>query len=162
MKQSLKGGNTLTTFLRSRKEKKKEDVRFHTSKLHVALSLTQLAAAVSSIVNNGSTEAHEMGVAVASAAALMTTVWAEAAEVLGAQRSQVMSSINSGQAIRTPVDMVALTATAATCTASYTLINVNSSIILFVITRPLKGFDLPSHSLFKNNTSPVEPDLERA
>lgn len=118
MTERLKG-KTLSTFIRSRKEKKKEDIRFNTSKLHVALSLTQLAAAVSNFVSHGSTEAQDMGVAVASAAALMTTVWAETAEVLGAQRSQIMSSIESGQAIHTPIDMVAITATAATCTVSF-------------------------------------------
>ncbi|KAK3042020.1 hypothetical protein RJ639_001722 [Escallonia herrerae] len=117
----------LTNFLRSRREKKKEDVRHHTAKLDVALSLTQLAAAIASFATYGDPEAQEIddrgtaepnqdiGVAAASAAALVTTVWAEAAESLGAHRDQVASAINSGLAIRTSIDMLALTATAATC-----------------------------------------------
>ncbi|KAK3042801.1 hypothetical protein RJ639_001074 [Escallonia herrerae] len=120
-------GKSLTNFLGSRREKKKEDVQLHTAKLDVALSLTQLAAAIANFTTYGDTEAQEiddrgtaelnqaMGVAAASAAALVTTVWAEAAESLGAHRDQVASAINSGLAIRTSIDMLALTATTATC-----------------------------------------------
>ncbi|KAK2972827.1 hypothetical protein RJ640_028355 [Escallonia rubra] len=126
-------GKSLTDFLRSRREKKKEDVRLHTAKLDVALSLTQLAAAIANFATYGDTEAQEiddrgtaelnqaMGVAAASAAALVTTVWAEAAESLGAHRDQVASAINSGLAIRTSIDMLALTATAATCNSRLNL-----------------------------------------
>ncbi|CAK9180278.1 unnamed protein product [Ilex paraguariensis] len=123
-------GKPLTSFIRSHKEKRREEVRFHTAKLHAALSLTQLAAAIAGFATNGSTELYninhtdhggtgswnqEKGVVVASAAALMTTVCAEAAEYLGAQRSQVACAVNSGLAIQTPIDMITLTATAATC-----------------------------------------------
>ncbi|KAK4375746.1 hypothetical protein RND71_006423 [Anisodus tanguticus] len=58
---------------------------------------------------------HNMGSVVASAAALMTSVCAEAAESMGAGRAQVASAVNSGLAIQTPMDMIAVTATAATC-----------------------------------------------
>lgn len=120
-------GKSLKSFLRSRKEKKKEETRLRTSQLHAALSLTQLAAAIAEIsrgkqdftqVDKGTSGANGrgMGEVVASAAALVTTAFAEAAESLGAQKAQVQAAVNSGMAIQTPIDMIAATATAATCT----------------------------------------------
>ncbi|THG18680.1 hypothetical protein TEA_022489 [Camellia sinensis var. sinensis] len=135
MKGSLKL-KPLTQIFRSRSKKKKEEFRLHTAKLHAALSLTQLAAAIAGFATSGtSTEAQQdhiehitssrastlalwdqdAGVVVASAAALLTTVCAEAAESLGAKRAHVASAVKSGLATQTPVDMVTLTATAATC-----------------------------------------------
>ncbi|KAA8540127.1 hypothetical protein F0562_026819 [Nyssa sinensis] len=118
MKGWLKG-KSITSFLRSRREQKKEQVRLHTAKLDAALSLTRLAAAIAGFSTNGSLQApacnKDMGVVVASAAALMTTVCAETAESLGAHRALVASAVNSGLTARTPLDMITLTATAATC-----------------------------------------------
>ncbi|CAK9187744.1 unnamed protein product [Ilex paraguariensis] len=123
-------GKSLTSLLRSHREKKKEEMRFQTAKLHAALSLTRLAAAIAGFSTNVSIDIQDTnhfdcggtgdwnqdkGVVVASAAALMTTVCAEAAESLGAQRSQVACAVNSGLAIQTPTDMITVTATAATC-----------------------------------------------
>ncbi|CAA2965789.1 Hypothetical predicted protein [Olea europaea subsp. europaea] len=119
-------GKSLKSFLRSRKEKKKEETRLRTSQLHAALSLTQLAVAIAEIsrgkqdftqVDKGTSGANGrgMGEVVASAAALVTTAFAEAAESLGAQKAQVQAAVNSGMAIQTPIDMIAATATAATC-----------------------------------------------
>ncbi|PHT79889.1 hypothetical protein T459_17941 [Capsicum annuum] len=116
-------------FFRSNQEKK-EKLRLQTAKLHAVLSLTQLASGIVGFASNSSSEIrdthqinydregkwnHNMGNVVASAAALMTTVCAEAAESLGARRAQVASAVNSGLAIQTPMDMIAVTATAATC-----------------------------------------------
>lgn len=141
MKGWLKG-KSLSNLFGSQREKKKEEVRLHTAKLHAALSLTQLAAAIAGFATNGnsSTEAQDhikhaissngggratvlewdqdMGVVVASAAALLTAVCAEAAEALGAKRARVASAVKSGLATQTPVDMITLTATAATCNIS--------------------------------------------
>ncbi|XP_022844564.1 uncharacterized protein LOC111367754 [Olea europaea var. sylvestris] len=119
-------GKSLKSFLRSRKEKKKEETRLRTSQLHAALSLTQLAVAIAEIsrgkqdftqVDKGTSGANGrgMGEVVASAAALVSTAFAEAAESLGAQKAQVQAAVNSGMAIQTPIDMIAATATAATC-----------------------------------------------
>ncbi|KAF5960277.1 hypothetical protein HYC85_001486 [Camellia sinensis] len=126
MKGSLKL-KPLTQIFRSRSKKKKDEFRLHTAKLHAALSLTQLAAAIAGFATSGtSTEAQQdhiehitssrastlalwdqdAGVVVASAAALLTTVWAEAAESLGAKRAHVASAVKSGLATQTPVDMV--------------------------------------------------------
>nr|XP_016484923.1 PREDICTED: VAN3-binding protein-like [Nicotiana tabacum] len=112
------------SFFRSSHQEKKEKLRLQTAKLHALLSLTQLASAISGFASNSSSGildsqqinwSHNMGNVVASAAALMTTVCAEAAESLGAGRAQVASAVNSGLAIQTPMDMIAVTATAATC-----------------------------------------------
>ncbi|VVA11437.1 PREDICTED: VAN3-binding [Prunus dulcis] len=103
--------------------KKKDDIRLHTARVHAALSVTRLAAAIASVASNcknSSIESAEdvdpiIGDIVASAAALVTTVCAEAAESLGAQKTNVSSAINSGLAIQTTDDMITLTAAAATC-----------------------------------------------
>lgn len=125
----------LGKFFRSHQEKK-ERLRLQTAQLHAALSLTQLASAIAGFASSSSSEAqewyhinsetggewsHGTGSVVASAAALMTTVCAEAAESLGARRAKVGSAVNSGLAIRTPMDMIAVTATAATWKAFYTI-----------------------------------------
>ena len=60
-----------------------------------------------------------MGNIVASAAALIATICAEAAESIGANRTHVASAVNSGLATQDPADMMTLTATAATCDLSY-------------------------------------------
>ncbi|CAN4099189.1 unnamed protein product [Withania somnifera] len=116
-------------FFRSDQEKK-EKLRLQTAKLHAILSLTQLASGIVGFASNSSSEiresqqinydsegkwSHNMGNVVASAASLMTTVCAEAAESLGAGRAQVASAVDSGLAIQTPMDMIAVTASAATC-----------------------------------------------
>ncbi|CAN4100642.1 unnamed protein product [Withania somnifera] len=128
MKGWLKGKSPFW-FFRSNQEKKQK-LRLQTAKLHAVLSLTQLASGIVGFASNRSSEirdshqinyeregkwSHDMGNVVASAAALMTTVCAEAAESLGAGRAQVASAVNSGLAIQTPMDMIAVTATAATC-----------------------------------------------
>ncbi|KAL8538305.1 hypothetical protein ACS0TY_000329 [Phlomoides rotata] len=108
------------------KENKKEEKRLHTAQIHAALSLTQLAAAIAGISSskeksspfrNGKagTSREDMGDVLSSAAALVTNVCVEAAESLGAKRAQVRAAVDSGMAIHTPIDMIAVTATAATC-----------------------------------------------
>ncbi|XP_060196699.1 VAN3-binding protein-like [Lycium barbarum] len=125
MKGWLKSKSPFWLF-RSHQEKK-EKLRLQTAKLHAVLSLTQLASAIAGFSSNNSSQiqdshyekagewSHNMGSVVASAAALMTSVCAEAAESMGAGRAQVTSAVNSGLAIQTPMDMIAVTATAATC-----------------------------------------------
>ncbi|KAI3457893.1 hypothetical protein Pfo_014556 [Paulownia fortunei] len=128
-------GKSLTSLLRSQKEKKKEEKRLQTAQLHATLSLTQLAAAIAGISSNmGKQESspyqngrpdassQDMGNVVSSAAALVTNVCAEAAESLGAHRSQVRAAVDSGMAIQTPIDMIAVTATAATCLRGVSLL----------------------------------------
>ncbi|XP_048421070.1 VAN3-binding protein-like isoform X2 [Pyrus x bretschneideri] len=118
------GRKSLTSLLRQHRLKKKEDIRLHTASVHAALSVTRLAAAIASVAaaKNGieSVEVGDdgnpiiIGNVVASAAALVTAVCAEAAESLGAHTTHVSSAINSGLAIQTTGDMITLTAAAAT------------------------------------------------
>ncbi|PQM41260.1 VAN3-binding protein-like [Prunus yedoensis var. nudiflora] len=107
--------------VRTAESEKKDDIRLHTASVHAALSVTRLAAAIASVASNSknsSIESEEdvvpiIGDIVASAAALVTTVCAEAAESLGAHKTHVSSAINSGLAIQTTDDMITLTAAAA-------------------------------------------------
>lgn len=124
---------TITSLFNKHKAKEKDEVRLHTAQVHAALSVAQLAAAIAGFAANSSTEAahginihatnggittwdKDMG-AVASAAALVATVCAEAAESVGARRAHIASAVSSGLASQSSVDMMALTATAATCNA---------------------------------------------
>ncbi|XP_042454356.1 VAN3-binding protein-like [Zingiber officinale] len=128
------GGGVLRSFSRERKNKNKDEVRLTTAQVHAALSVTRLAAAIAGVVGNScymestqsskvvsvvnlaerSTEENIKPV-VASAAALVATVCAEAAESSGANREQLASVIRSGLATRTTADLLTLTANAATC-----------------------------------------------
>ncbi|RVX01697.1 hypothetical protein CK203_024323 [Vitis vinifera] len=124
-------GKTMTSLVNGHRAQKKDEVRLHTAQVHAALSVAQLAAAIAGFAANSSTEAAQDinihatngGIvtrdkdmsAVASAAALVATVCAEAAESVGARRAHITSAVSSGLASRTSVDMMALTATAATC-----------------------------------------------
>ncbi|XP_004309087.1 PREDICTED: uncharacterized protein LOC101299541 [Fragaria vesca subsp. vesca] len=123
------GGKSLSSLLRRSRSKKKEDARLQTASIHAALSVTRLAAAIASVaaakrsIDSGSESAHDTVLQpgnniddiFTSAAALVTTVCAEAAESLGAQTTDVSSAINSGWATQTTGDMITLTADAATC-----------------------------------------------
>ncbi|KAH6756315.1 hypothetical protein C2S53_003484 [Perilla frutescens var. hirtella] len=133
----LKQRNTwmrVQSLFRSKERSKKEERRLQTAQLQAALSLTQLAAAIAGMststskskeegspFENGiaaagtSSSLQDMSNVVSSAAALVTNVCAEAAESLGANRAQVRAAVDSGMAIQTPIDMIAVTATAATC-----------------------------------------------
>ncbi|KAL1547332.1 VAN3-binding protein-like [Salvia divinorum] len=119
----------LASLFGSRNEAKKEGRRLQTAQLHAALSLTQLAAAIhgittatssSSSKEEGSpfqagTPCQDMAGVVSSAAALIANVCAGAAESLGADRARVQGAVDSGVAVRSPIDMIAITATTATC-----------------------------------------------
>ena len=111
--------------------KRKEELRLQVAQVHAALSVARLAAGIAGIVANcslkpsdsknpsvhseGGDWGEEMSTVVASAAALVATVCAEAAESVGANRAHVASVISTGLATRTFADMLTLTATAATC-----------------------------------------------
>ncbi|EYU45357.1 hypothetical protein MIMGU_mgv1a018604mg [Erythranthe guttata] len=124
------GGKSFTSLFRSQKEKKKEERRLHTAELHAALSLTQLAAAIAGISSSSSSmcrsecSSEDMGNVISSAAALVTNVCAEVAESLGAHRARVRAAVDSGMAIQTPMDMIAITATAATWREECTRVSV--------------------------------------
>ncbi|XP_019054833.1 PREDICTED: uncharacterized protein LOC104606430 isoform X2 [Nelumbo nucifera] len=114
---------------RYRTEKKKEEFRLQTAKVHAALSVAELAAVVAGFTAGGGFEQldiddfsskgrirdKKMGMAIASAATLVATVCAEAAESAGAHKAHIESVVNSALTARTPSDIITLTATAATC-----------------------------------------------
>ncbi|KAJ0970760.1 hypothetical protein J5N97_018719 [Dioscorea zingiberensis] len=125
-------GELLRSISRGSPRKRKEELRLHVSQVHAALSVASLAAAISGILANCTLEpnkqnmnmingGHEdwdhmnMNSIVASAAALVATVCAEAAESAGAHRAHVSSVISSGLQTSSSADMLTLTATAATC-----------------------------------------------
>lgn len=121
--------NSLTGLLRWRREKKKEEVRLLTAKIHAALSVAQLAAAIAGFAatnsmekeNNTTNEAVKMSNGVAYASALLASACAEAAESVGARRSHVASAVNSGLATQAPSDIITLTAAAATSNVCHML-----------------------------------------
>ncbi|XP_058002488.1 uncharacterized protein LOC131179833 isoform X2 [Hevea brasiliensis] len=114
--------NSLTGILRWKREKKKEEVRLLTAKIHAALSVARLAAAIAGfaatnsmeIEKNMDNETVKISNGVACASALLASACAEAAESVGAHRADVASAVNSGLTIQTPADIITLTAAAAT------------------------------------------------
>ncbi|RWW75216.1 hypothetical protein BHE74_00016783 [Ensete ventricosum] len=130
------GGELFGSLSRGCRKRRKERLRLHVAQVHAALSVTRLAAAISgimarsrleprdskgmSVMDTGGESDEKISAVVASAAALVATVCAEAAESAGAHRECVASAISTGLATKTSADMATLTATAATCNASFT------------------------------------------
>ncbi|RLN22273.1 uncharacterized protein C2845_PM07G31620 [Panicum miliaceum] len=109
----------------SQRRRRRDELRLHSAQAHAAVSVAQLAAAVAGMVSvcelrqpaardGGSGGDRRMGAVLASAAALVATVCAEAAETGGANRARVASAVRAGRESRSPAELLALTATAAT------------------------------------------------
>ncbi|CAD5171441.1 unnamed protein product [Musa acuminata subsp. malaccensis] len=122
------GVELFSSLSRGCREKRNEKVRVREARVHAALSVARLAAAIAGISANSRLEPtnakstsmtgmgggaldEKMNAVVASAAALVATVCAEAAESVGANREGVASAISTGLATKTSADMVTLTAT---------------------------------------------------
>lgn len=108
----------------SRRRRRRDELRLHSAQAHAAVSVAQLAAAVAGIVSasdlrsaaaSSSAGDRRLGTVLASAAALVATVCAEAAETAGANRGRVTSAVRTGLESRSSADLLTLTATAATC-----------------------------------------------
>ncbi|XP_027365906.1 VAN3-binding protein-like isoform X2 [Abrus precatorius] len=116
------GGKTVGRWLKDRKEKKKEETRAHNAQLHAAVSVAGVAAAVAAIAaataaSSGAGKDEQMAktdMAVASAATLVAAQCVEAAEALGAEREHLASVVSSAVNVRSPGDIMTLTAAAAT------------------------------------------------
>ncbi|MCL7041446.1 hypothetical protein MKW94_007201 [Papaver nudicaule] len=116
------GSKTVGRWLKDRKEKKKEETRAHNAQLHAAVSVAAVAAAVAAIAaataaSSGSGKDEQMAktdMAVASAATLIAAQCVEAAEVMGAEREHLASVVSSAVNVRSPGDIMTLTAAAAT------------------------------------------------
>ncbi|CAO2182031.1 unnamed protein product [Urochloa humidicola] len=116
----------------SQRRRRRDELRLHSAQAHAAVSVAQLAAAVAGMVSvcdlrpppppagrggGGGDPAGDrrMGAVLASAAALVATVCAEAAATAGgANRARVASAVRAGRESRSPAELLALTATAAT------------------------------------------------
>ncbi|KAG1368685.1 putative VAN3-binding protein [Cocos nucifera] len=122
--QAYRGGSkTVGRWLKDRREKKKEESRAQNAQLHAAVSVAAVAAAVAAIAaataatTSGSGKddrAARTDMAVASAATLVAAHCVEAAESMGAEREHLASVVGSAVNVRTPGDIVTLTAAAAT------------------------------------------------
>ena len=107
------GSKTVGRWLKDRRERKKEETRVHNAEVHAAVSLASVAAAVAAIAAAAAVSSRT-DMAVASAATLVAAQCVEAAEVLGAAREQLAAAVSSAVNVRSPGDVITLTAAAAT------------------------------------------------
>ncbi|EAZ27879.1 hypothetical protein OsJ_11833 [Oryza sativa Japonica Group] len=121
--QMYRGGNkTVGRWLKDRKEKKKEETRAHNAQVHAAVSVAAVAAAVAAVAaataaasgSGKDDRAARTDMAMASAATLVAAQCVEAAESMGAEREHLEAVIGSAVNVRTPGDIVTVTAAAAT------------------------------------------------
>ncbi|RDX89170.1 VAN3-binding protein, partial [Mucuna pruriens] len=97
--------------------KKKDRARVENARVHSALSIAGLASAVAAVAatedpRGGSRS--KLDVALASATQLLASYCVEMAELAGADRERVASTVRSAVDIQTPGDLMTLTAAAAT------------------------------------------------
>uniref|UniRef100_A0A0E0E9T5 DUF295 domain-containing protein n=1 Tax=Oryza meridionalis TaxID=40149 RepID=A0A0E0E9T5_9ORYZ len=127
MKAILRGHFLSVVSVTGRQRKKrKEELRLQAAQARAAVSVAQLAAAIAGIVSVcelrpdnlkcvEAADSKKMGTVLASAAALVATVCAEAAELAGTNRSGVTSAVKTGLESCSSAELLTLTATAATC-----------------------------------------------
>ncbi|KAG8092947.1 hypothetical protein GUJ93_ZPchr0012g19299 [Zizania palustris] len=119
--QPYRGGSkTVGRWLKDRKEKKKEETRAQNAQVHAAVSVAAVAAAVAAVAaataaaSGKDDRAARTDMAVASAATLVAAQCVEAAESMGAEREHLAAAVGSAVSVRTPGDIVTITAAAAT------------------------------------------------
>ncbi|XP_064969473.1 VAN3-binding protein-like isoform X2 [Musa acuminata AAA Group] len=113
---------TVGRWLKDRRERKKEETRAQNAQLHAAVSVAGVAAAVAAVAaataaasgSGKDDHAARVDMVVASAATLVAAQCVEAAESMGAEREHLASVVESAVSVRTPGDIVTLTAAAAT------------------------------------------------
>lgn len=110
---------SMKRWLKDMKEKRKEANRAHNAQVHAAMSVAGVAAAVAAIAAAAATSANEdeqskTSMSVASAAALVAAQCVEVAEGMGAARDQLASVVRSAVSVKTPGEIITLTAAAAT------------------------------------------------
>ncbi|KAI3754904.1 hypothetical protein L1987_54696 [Smallanthus sonchifolius] len=115
------GGKTVGRWLKNRREKKKEETRVQNAQLHATVSVAGVAAVVAAIAAATAASGHrkdeemmKTDLAVASAATLVAAQCVEAAEAMGAERDHLASVVSSAVNVRSPGDIMTLTAAAAT------------------------------------------------
>ncbi|KAI5059075.1 hypothetical protein GOP47_0025394 [Adiantum capillus-veneris] len=108
---------SIKRWLKDTKEKRKEASRAHNARVHAAISVAGVAVAVAAIAaatSEAEDEQSKTSMAVASAAALVAAHTVEVAESMGAARDQMSSIVSSAVSVKTPGDIITLTAAAAT------------------------------------------------
>ncbi|KAI3975387.1 hypothetical protein MKX01_004474 [Papaver californicum] len=95
---------------------KKEKTRIDNARVHAALTVAGVAAALVSITNTAAVEnpRSKMAAAIASATELLASHCLEMAEAVGANHDRVSSVVESAVDVRSPGDLITLTAAAAT------------------------------------------------
>ncbi|XP_072986990.1 VAN3-binding protein [Typha latifolia] len=94
----------------------KEKARAEKAHIHAAVSVAGVAAAVAAVAADTSTDSQtpKMTAALVSATELLASHCIEIAELAGASHDQVASAVESAVDVRTPGDLMTLTAAAAT------------------------------------------------
>lgn len=97
-------------------KKNKEKVREENARIHAAVSVAGVAAAVAAVTAATSSENRSLTIsaALASATELLASHCIENAEQAGASHENVTSVVKSAVDVRTPGDLMTLTAGAAT------------------------------------------------
>ncbi|XP_058104424.1 VAN3-binding protein-like [Magnolia sinica] len=100
----------------SNKLKKKEKARIDNARVHAAMSVAGVAAAVAALAAaaNSDHPTSKMSTAMASATELLASHCLEIAELAGSNHDRVASVVRSAVNVRTPGDLMTLTAAAAT------------------------------------------------
>ncbi|KAK9716352.1 hypothetical protein RND81_06G227700 [Saponaria officinalis] len=95
--------------------KKKDRARAENAHMHAALTIAGLASALAAVAaTDDSSSGSKMSRAVASASELLASHCIELAEMAGAEHERVASAVKSAVDIRSPGDLMTLTAAAAT------------------------------------------------
>ncbi|XP_043710402.1 VAN3-binding protein-like [Telopea speciosissima] len=102
--------------MESNNNKKKEKARIENACVHAALSVAGVAAALAAVAatENSNGKRSNVNAALASATELLASHCIEIAELTGADHDRVASVIRSAVDVRTPGDLMTLTAAAAT------------------------------------------------
>lgn len=103
--------------------KKKDKIRAENARLHSAVSIAGLAAGLAAVAaagnSNGGGAGSKMSMALASATELLASHCIELAELAGADHDRVASVVKSAVDIQSAVDLITLTAAAATGDVAY-------------------------------------------
>ncbi|XP_020085029.1 VAN3-binding protein isoform X1 [Ananas comosus] len=98
------------------RESSKEKARAEKARIHAAVAVAGVATAVAAVAASANSENQtpKMTAAMASATELLASHCVEIAELTGASHMQVASAVESAVDVRTPGDLMTLTAAAAT------------------------------------------------
>ncbi|KAL5551445.1 hypothetical protein UlMin_001621 [Ulmus minor] len=94
--------------------RKKDKLRLENARVHSALSIAGLAAALAAVASEENSSRLKMSMALASATQLLAQHCIEMAEIAGADHERVTSVVLSAVDIQSPGDLMTLTAAAAT------------------------------------------------